>query len=59
MLSKIIEATIVIVLAASAAGRLPQLTHALRLAQIQLLRDSQLTKWGRAFLLSNPRQSLP
>ena len=54
-LNKLVEAALVIVLLAAAAGQLPLLNHAFRLTQIQLLKDSQSSKWGRAMLLS-PRK---
>lgn len=48
---KLIEAALVIVLLAAAARQLPRLNHAIRVAQIQLLKNSQSSKWGRAMLL--------
>lgn len=49
--SKLIEAAIIGVLLAAAVGQLPRLNYAIRLAQLQLLKDSQSSKWGRALLL--------
>lgn len=48
---KLVEAALIVVLVAAAVGQLPRLNKALRLAQIQLLRDSQSSNWGRALLL--------
>lgn len=48
---KLVEAALFVVLLAAAAGQLPRLNHAIRVAQIQLLKDSQSSKWGRAMLL--------
>ena len=48
---KLIEAALIIVLLAAAVGQLPRLNQAIRVAQIQLLKDSQSSKWGRAMLL--------
>lgn len=50
-INKLIEAALVIVLMAAAIGQLPRMNHAIRVAQIQLLKDSQSSKWGQAFLL--------
>ena len=48
---KLVEAALVVVLMAAAIGQLPRLNHTIRVAQIQLLKDSQSSKWGRAMLL--------
>ena len=48
---KLVEAALIIVLLAAALGQLPRLNQALRIAQIELLKDSQSSKWGRAMLL--------
>ncbi len=50
-LSKLIEAALIVVLAAAAIGQLPRLVQTVRVAQFQLLKDSQSSKWGRPFLL--------
>ena len=50
-LNRLVEAALIIVLLAAAAGQLPRLNLAVRVAQIQLLKDSQSSKWGRAMLL--------
>lgn len=50
-INKLIEAALVIVLMAAAIGQLPRMNQAILVAQIQLLKDSQSSKWGRAFLL--------
>lgn len=50
-INKLIEAALIIVLMAAAIGQLPRLNQAVRVAQIQLLKDSQSSKWGRAMLL--------
>jgi hypothetical protein len=51
MLSKLIEAALVVVLMATAAGQLPRLIQKVRVAQLQILKDSQSSKWGRPMLL--------
>lgn len=50
-LNKLVEAALIVVLLAAAAGQLPRFVNAVRIAQIQLLKDSQSSKWGRAMLL--------
>jgi len=50
-LNRLVEAALIIVLLAAAAGQLPRLNQAIRVAQLQLLNDSQSSKWGRAMLL--------
>ena len=54
-LNRLVEAALIIVLLDVAAGQLPRLNQAVRLAQIQLLKDSQSSKWGRAMLLPASR----
>jgi len=51
MLSKLIEAALIVVLLATASGQLPKLVQTVRVAQLQLLKESQSSKWGRAMLL--------
>lgn len=48
---KLVEAALIVVLMAAAIGQLPRLNQMLRVAQIQLIKDSQSSKWGRAMLL--------
>jgi len=50
-LSKLVEAALIIVLIAAASGKLPLLVQTVRVAQLQVLKDSQSSKWGRAILL--------
>lgn len=49
--TKIAEAALVAVLLAAAVGQLPRLVQAIRVAQIQLIKDSQSSKWGEAKML--------
>jgi hypothetical protein len=51
MLNRLIDAALIIVLMAAAAGRLPRLVQTVRVAQLHLLKDSQSSKWGRPFLI--------
>jgi hypothetical protein len=50
-LSKLVEAALIIVLLAAAAGQLPRLNQAVQAAQIKLLNDSRSSKWGHAMML--------
>lgn len=50
-LNKLVEAALITVLIAAAAGQLPRLVQTVRVAQLQLIKDSQSSKWGQAFLL--------
>jgi len=47
---KLIDAALIVVLAAAAAGQLPRLVQTVRVAQLQLLKDSMSSKWGRPML---------
>jgi hypothetical protein len=51
MPNRLIEIALATVLTAAALGQLPQFIQAVRLAQLQLLKDSQSSKWGKPFLL--------
>lgn len=51
MLNKIFQAAVLATLAAAAAGQLPRMVQSVRIAQLQLLKDSESKKWGRPFML--------
>lgn len=51
MLNRLIETALIVVLAAAAVGQLPRLVQNVRVAQLQLLKESQSSKWGKPFLL--------
>lgn len=36
---------------AVSSGHLPRILHAVRIAQLQLIKESQTSSWGRAMLL--------
>lgn len=57
-LNKLTEAALIIVIAAATAGQLPKLVQIVRVAQLQLLKDSQSSKWGQAFLLPGRHHSV-
>ncbi len=50
-LNKLIEAALIVILMAAAAGQLPRLVQTVRVAQLKLLQESQSSKWGQALLL--------
>lgn len=50
MMNKMIEFSMAAVLAAAVTGQLPKLVYRIRVAQIQILKDSQTSKWGKPFL---------
>jgi len=58
-INKLVEAALIVVLVAAAVGQLPRLIHTVRIAQIQLLKDSQSSKWGRAMLLPEGEELAP
>lgn len=49
--NKLTEAAFVVIVAAALAGQIPRLVQTLRVAQLQLLKESQSSKWGQAMLL--------
>ncbi|MBX3020143.1 MAG: hypothetical protein KF799_00575 [Bdellovibrionales bacterium] len=49
--SKLIEVAVTAAIFAAAAGKLPKFIQQVRVAQYQLLKDSQASKWGRPMLL--------
>jgi hypothetical protein len=51
MLNKLIAVAMTAVSAAAATGQLPHLIQTVRIAQLQLLKESQSSKWGKPFLL--------
>ncbi len=58
-INNVIKLAVVLVMAAAATGHLPEITMAIRGAQIQLLQDSRASHWGSPDLLysrkSGPR----
>jgi hypothetical protein len=49
-MSKLIQIAVALTMAAAATGNLPRILHQVRLAQLQLIKDSQASKWGTPFL---------
>ena len=50
-LDKLIEAAVIFVFMAAAAGQLPRLVKTAKIAQYKLLKESQSSNWGKPFLL--------
>ncbi len=49
--NKLIQAAVAAALFAAATGQLPKFIQQARIAQYQLLKDSQASKWGKPMLL--------
>lgn len=49
--SKLIQAAVAAALIAATSGQLPKFIQQVRVAQYQLLKDSQASKWGKPMLL--------
>jgi hypothetical protein len=47
----LIQAAVAVVLIAAASGQIPKFIQTMRVAQYQILKESQASKWGRATLL--------
>ncbi|MBI2604659.1 MAG: hypothetical protein HYW49_01135 [Deltaproteobacteria bacterium] len=47
----LIQVAVALAFLAVGPGNLPKIIHAVRMAQIQLIQDSQASKWERAMLL--------
>lgn len=50
---KLIQAAVAAALAAAVTGQIPRFIQTVRVAQYQLLKESQASKWGRSMLLPN------
>lgn len=50
--SKLVEAVAIFVFAAAAMGQLPRVIQAVRVAQLQVLKASQSSHWGKPMLLT-------
>ncbi|MCM2280135.1 MAG: hypothetical protein NDJ89_18850 [Oligoflexia bacterium] len=46
-IEKLISAATALAMMAAASGQLPRMTRAVQLAQLQLLKESQASRWGR------------
>ena len=50
-MNSLIKIAVIFAFAAVASGNLPKILHQVRLAQIQLITDSQASKWPKAMTL--------
>lgn len=48
---RLIQAAVTAALVAAATGQLPKFIQQVRVAQYQILKDSQSSKWGKPMLL--------
>lgn len=48
---QLIQAAVAAALIAAASGQIPKFIQTMRVAQYQILKESQASKWGRAMLL--------
>jgi hypothetical protein len=51
MMEKLINFAVVLVVAAAMTGQLPKAIKAVQIAQLQLIKESQASKWPKAMLL--------
>ncbi|NJL25086.1 MAG: hypothetical protein HC902_07870 [Calothrix sp. SM1_5_4] len=51
-IEKLIPFALAVVLAAASTGQLPKFIRAVQIAQFQLLKESQASKWPKALLLN-------
>jgi hypothetical protein len=48
---QLVQAAVAAALIAAASGQIPKFIQTMRVAQYQILKESQASKWGRAMLL--------
>lgn len=53
-LSKLISIAVTLNFVAAATGQLPPILRTVNITQLQLLKDSQASKWPKAMTLPNP-----
>ncbi len=54
-LSKLISLAAALAVVAVSTGQLPRILHAVRVAQLQLIKESQSSNWGQGMLLPPSR----
>jgi hypothetical protein len=52
-MDKLISIAVTLAFLTAGTGQLPRVIKAVRIAQLELIRDSQASKWGRPLLLEN------
>ena len=50
-IEKLVQVAAVLAALAVSSHQLPRVLHVVRVAQLQLIQDSQASKWGRGILL--------
>lgn len=50
-IEKLISIAVALAFLAASTGQLPRIVHAVRGAQIQLIKDSQASKWGTPIMM--------
>lgn len=50
-IEKLISLAAALAIAAASTGQLPRIVHAVRVAQLQLIKESQASKWGIPLLM--------
>jgi hypothetical protein len=50
-INKLVEAALIVVMMAATVGEIPRLIQAVRVAHLHVLKESQSSRWGQAFLL--------
>lgn len=56
--NKLIEAAVAIVFAIASTGQLPKFIRAVQIAQYEVLKASQSSHWGKAFLPENQSKKM-
>lgn len=49
--NQLVQAAVAAALIVAASGQIPKFIQTMRVAQYQILKESQASKWGRAMLL--------
>ncbi|OFZ55143.1 MAG: hypothetical protein A2428_13060 [Bdellovibrionales bacterium RIFOXYC1_FULL_54_43] len=57
-IERLISVVALLAVLAVSTGQLQRILNTVRVAQLQLIRDSQASKWGRAMLLETERKRM-
>lgn len=49
-IEKLISIAVMLAVLAGSTGQLPRIVHAVRVAQLQLIKESRASKWGTPFM---------
>ena len=52
-MNNLIKVAVTLAFITVATGNFPKILHQVRIAQMQLLNESQASKWPKAFMISN------